>query len=52
MMEQLKKPSIISGNTVMMSILIFRQFSAKVQNYGGFSAKLLIFVPELTLYNI
>ena len=50
MMEQLKKPSIISGNTVMISMRIFYQFSAKVQNNGLFSAKFAIFVPELTLY--
>ena len=50
MMEQLKKPSIISGNTVMISMRIFYQFSAKVQNNGLFSAKFAIFVPEQTLY--
>ena len=34
----------------MISIRIFYQFSAKVQNNGLFSAKFAIFVPEQTLY--
>ena len=34
----------------MISMRIFYQFSAKVQNNGLFSAKFAIFVPEQTLY--
>jgi hypothetical protein len=48
MMEQLKNPSSISGKTVMISILIFGEFSAKVQKGKRFSAKFAIFVAELT----